>query len=51
MTKNCIKVTSETQKVIFISSIPYKISQNFDKMLILLTKGYFLEGLLFIYLL
>ena len=51
MTKNSIKVTSETQKVNFISSISYKISQNFDKILILLTKSYLLEGLLFIYLL
>ena len=51
MTKNSIKVTSETQKVNFINSIPYKICHNFDKMLILLTKSYFLEGLLFIYLL
>ena len=37
MTKNSTKVTSETQKVAFIGSTPYKIGQNFDKKLILLT--------------
>lgn len=37
MIKNNIEVISEIQKVDFISFVPYKISQNFDKMLILLT--------------
>ena len=37
MIKNNMEVTNVIQKVNFISSVPYKISQNFDKMLILLT--------------
>ena len=37
MIKNNIELISEIQKINFISFIPYKISQNFDKMLILLT--------------
>ena len=37
MTKNSTKVTSETQKVGFIGSMPYKIGQNSDKKSTLLT--------------
>ena len=36
-TENSIKVTSEIQKVDFISSTPYKIGKKSDKKLILLT--------------
>ena len=37
MTKNNTKVTSETQKVDFNGSTPYKIGQKFDKKLTNLT--------------